>query len=57
VGVIEAYRRSTHSIDPDFDTLYQARKNAMRAQIAAICLAMALIGLVLVGTRYWGWTW
>ena len=29
----------------------------MRAQIATICLAMALIGFVLVGTRYWGWTW
>ena len=29
----------------------------MCAQIAAICLALALIGLVLVGTRYWGWTW
>jgi hypothetical protein len=57
VGVIEAYRRSNRSNDPDFDCLYQARANAMRAQIATICLAMALIGLVLVGTRYWGWTW
>ena len=56
-GVIEAYRRSTHSTGPDFESLYQARANAMRAQIATICLAMALIGLVLVGTRYWGWTW
>lgn len=52
VGVIETYRRSTHSTDPDFDALYEARKNAMRAQLATICLAMALIGLVLVGTRY-----
>ena len=57
VGVIEAYRRSNRSNDPDFDALYQARANAMRARIVTICLAMALVGLVLVGTRYWGWTW
>ncbi len=57
VGVIEAYRRSAQTTDPDFDALYQARKSGRRAQISAICLAMALIGLVLVGTRYWGWSW
>ena len=57
IGVIEAYRRSVQAPDPEFDALYQARKSGTRAQISAIVLAMALIGLVLIGTRFWGWSW
>ena len=57
VGVIEAYRRSAPTTDPDFAALYQARKSGVRAQISAIGLAMALIGLVLIGTRFWDWSW
>jgi PDZ domain-containing secreted protein len=57
VGVIEAYRRSAEKIDSDFDALYRARKRGLRTQISAICLAMALIGLVLIGAHFWGWSW
>lgn len=57
VGVIAAYRRANLPDDPDFDALYQARKSGMRAQISAIAVAVALIGLVPAGTHFWGWTW
>lgn len=57
IGVIEAYRQTTETVDQDFDALYQARKSGRRVQISAICLAMALIALVLVGTHLWGWSW
>ena len=57
VGVIEACRRSAEKTDPDFDALYRERKRGLRIQISAICLAMALIGLVLICTRFWDWGW
>jgi hypothetical protein len=57
IGIIEAYRRSAQNPDPEFSALYQARKRGLLAQISAIVLAATLIGLVLIGTRFWGWSW
>lgn len=56
-GAIEAYRRSGRTVDPDFLALYQARKRGARAVIFAITMALALIGVVLMGTTLWGWSW
>ena len=57
VGVVEAYYRSGQSIDPDFLTLYQAKKSGALIQILAIIMATALIAIVLIGTSLWGWHW
>lgn len=57
VGVIEAYRRSSQASDPDFLALYRARKSGLRAEISAIVVASVLIGVVLIGTAFWGWNW
>jgi hypothetical protein len=57
VGAIEAYRRSDQIIDPNFLVLYQARKSGARAQISTIIIALALIGVVPIGTALWGWHW
>jgi hypothetical protein len=57
VGVIEALRRSGQTLEPEFLALYQARKSASRAQLFAIIMALALIGIVPIGTALWGWSW
>lgn len=57
IGVIEAYRRSCETPDPEFLALYEASKSGNWAQISAIFLAFALIGVVLIGTTFWGWGW
>lgn len=54
IGLIEAYRRASQAPDPEFDTL---RKSGTRAQISAIILATTLIALVVLGTKFWGWSW
>lgn len=56
-GVVERFRRSGQSVDPEFTLLYQERKRFVRAEIACIAVAAALIAVTIIGTKYWGWAW
>jgi hypothetical protein len=57
VGIIEAYHQSHQMTDPRFQALYQSKKQASRAEIAIIITAMAILGIILMGTAFWGWQW
>lgn len=57
VAAIEAYRRSPNAADPEFHALYEARKSSNRMLFFAIVIAMAPIGIVLIGTAFFGWNW
>ncbi len=57
IGSIEQVRRGRLSGDPHFMALYRDAKRGGRARVITILLAMALIGGILLGVRYLGWSW
>ncbi len=57
VGAVEAYRRSSGTADAEFLARYQLVKRGSRFLLIAIAVAMAMIGLVIMGTTFWAWRW
>ncbi len=57
VGSVEHLRRNGLSEDAEFMGLYREMKRGGGIKIAALVVGMALIGAVLLGVRYLGWSW
>ena len=57
VGGVEHLRRNGLSEDAEFMGLYRETKRGGGIKIAALVVGMALIGAVLLGVRYPGWSW
>jgi len=57
VGVVEHLRRNGLSEDTEFMGLYRETKRGRGIKFAALVAGIALIGAVLLGVRYLGWSW
>ncbi len=57
VGDVEHLRRNGLSEDAEFMGLYRETKRGGGIKFAALVVGIALIGAVLLGVRYLGWTW
>lgn len=57
VAGIEALRREGAGEDRDFAARYEEIRRLRRRKVMALLLGMVPIGLVLLGTLRWGWTW
>ncbi len=50
--------RARHDVsDPQFDDHFQRVQDIERREYRAVAAAFVCIAVVLIGTRYWGWTW
>ena len=56
-GGIESLRQHGMAQDPEFIKRYREATRHNRRQLAMLVLAAAGIGVVAVGTLYWGWVW
>ncbi len=56
-GGIEQLRRQGLGEDPEFMARYRAAKGSKPRQVILQLIGMALIGAILLGVRYLGWTW
>ncbi len=57
VGGVEHLRRNGLSEDAEFFGLYRETKRGRGVQYGALVVGIALIGAVLLGVRYPGWSW
>ena len=57
VGAVEHLRRQGLGEDPEFMVRYRAVKRSRPWQVVLQLVGMALIGAILLGVRYLGWTW
>ncbi len=55
VGAIEAYRVRHGAADPAFRALYDEKRRRQRALFRALMAGFALIGVLMIGTQFWGW--
>ena len=50
--------RARHDVsDPHFDDHFERVREIERRGYRALAVAFVCIAVVLIGTRYWGWTW
>lgn len=56
-GGIEYLRHHELVQDLDFIERYRDANRHTRRRLAMLLLTAASIGMVFVGTRYWGWVW
>ncbi len=57
VGGVEHLRRQGLGDDPEFMTRYRAVKRGKPWRVILQLVGVALIGAILLGVRYLGWTW
>ncbi len=57
VGGVEHLRRQGLGDDPEFMARYRSVKRGKPWQVILQLVAVALIGAILLGIRYLGWTW
>jgi hypothetical protein len=57
IGGIEQLRRNGLSEDAEFMALYRETKRGRALQLAALVAGMVLVGAILLGVRYLGWSW
>lgn len=55
-GLSILFKRATVN-DPESLRAYAALQRVEKRQLALIVLAAVAIALVIIGTRYWGWSW
>ncbi|MCH8002852.1 MAG: hypothetical protein IIA34_14505 [Proteobacteria bacterium] len=56
-GGVEHLRRQGLGDDPEFMARYRSVKRGKPWQVILQLAGMALIGVILLGVRYLGWTW
>jgi hypothetical protein len=56
-GAVEQLRRQGLGDDPEFMARYRTVKHGKRWQVILQLVGMALIGAIMLGVRYLGWTW
>ena len=56
-GALEVLRRHGLAGDPEFMELYRDAKRGNLRQPVFLLIGLALIGVILLGVRYLGWTW
>ena len=56
-GAVEQLRRQGLGEDPEFMARYRTVKRGKPWQIILQLIGMALIGAIMLGVRYLGWTW
>ncbi len=56
-GGVEFLRRHGLAEDPEFMELYRDAKRGNLRQPVFLLIGLALIGVILLGVRYLGWTW
>ena len=57
IGAIERLRRDQFADDAQFMSLHGEVKRYRRRQIVFIAIGVALIGVLALGVRYFGWRW
>ena len=57
VGAVEQLGRQGLGDDPEFMARYQDAKRGKPWRVILQLVGVALIGAILLGGRYWGWTW
>ncbi len=57
VGGVEQLRRQGLGDDPEFMARYRSVKRGKPWQVILQLIGVALIGAILLGVRYLGWTW
>ncbi len=56
-GGVEFLRRHGLAGDPEFMELYRDAKRGNLRQPVFLLIGLALVGVILFGVRYLGWTW
>ncbi len=56
-GGVEFLRRHGLAEDPEFMDLYRRAKHGNPRQLLFALTSLALIGVILLGVRYLGWSW
>ncbi len=56
-GGVAFLRRHGLAEDPEFMELYRNAKRGSLRQLVFLLIGLALVGVILFGVRYLGWTW